>query len=164
MLQHPFLCVVLGCALLVGCTSTAEKAARSAAITEQGEASIENFVEKGLTTTRIFVMKIDEVLVQPKGMKGVYPLAAGHHDISVTAHWGRSSITGLYIDAGETTLSFVAAAATRYRLRGEKLSQSAARIWVEDANTARSVAEARIDLAPNRQDVPPFVIPLPAAK
>ena len=154
----------LGCLLLGGCNSTSDKEARSAAITADGSASIENFTDKGLNTTRIFVLKIDGVLTQPKGMKGVFPLTAARHEILAAAHWGRMSLGGLFIDAGEAKLSFEAAATTRYRLRGQKFSEASASVWVEEVGTGWRVAEASLVLTQNRHDVPSFAMPIPNGK
>jgi hypothetical protein len=163
MLFRPLHLIGLACLLLFGCASTREKDARSAAITAQGGASIESFVSNGLTTTRIVVLRIDGVLNQPRGSKGVYPLAAGRREITANAHWSRMGVGGLFIDAAEAVLTFDAAPGTRYCLRGEKLSQASAKVWIEEAATSRRVVEATIALAANKQDVP-LVIPIPVTR
>lgn len=148
--------------LLVGCgTPPSVKTERSQAITATGQASIENTVKKGLTTTRLWALKIDGELVQPGKSRGVHPLAPGHHEVLVLAWFSRMANLDLVIDAGEATLPLDAKPGVRYRVTGRKLSKEAAEVWIEDVGTGQpATAVARISLNPNPQNIPIF-IPIP---
>lgn len=150
---------------LSGCgTTVADKAARSAELTATGQATVENFIHKGLTTTRVYSRYIDGVFLQTSGTKGVYPLTPGEHELTISATFSRMTIGDLMIDAAEWKPRFTAEAGTRYRLRGRRIDLATAEVWIEDATHNRTVAgPERLQLTENPQNVP-IVIPLPVLK
>lgn len=153
-----FAIVTLASFLGPSCTSPA-KAERSAAITATGDASIENWVVKGLTTTRIFVFKVDGEVLQPRGRRGVYPLSPGVHELTIYCQFTRMAVMDLMIDAGETALRLDAKPGTRYRLRTQKHSKSSALVWIEEVATGTPVTKrVTVALAENPQNVPTVIL------
>lgn len=147
-------------ASLMGCgTSPEEKTARSTTITATGRASIENWSSLGLKTTRLLIIHIDDVLLQSKGAKGVYPLTSGPHIVHVNCQFSRPTLTDLIIDAGDAQLRFEAKAGVRYRIQGQKLNNASAELWVAEVATGQAVTERlNVPLNATPQHV---VVPIP---
>ena len=146
--------------VLAGCASP-DKSARSAEIMATGQASLENYTSRGLKTTRIFALKIDGELLQAKWKKGVYSLSSGLHEVRIICQFSRFSFGDLVIDAGDVTLRFEAEPKTRYRILGQKLSETAAEIWIENVMTGVAVtSRLAVQLNANPQNIP-IIIPIP---
>ena len=156
---------IAGLLLLTGCgTTVAEKAARSAEITATGQATIENFVQKGLTTSRVYLRYLDGEFLQTNGTKGVYALAPGEHDLIVGISLSRMTVADLMMDGAEWKPRLRAEAGTRYRLRGRRLDVATAEVWIEDATHNRTViGPEKVSLVETAQNVS-IVIPIPVPK
>jgi hypothetical protein len=147
--------------LLCGCVADRGKAARSADIVANGDASIENWGVKGLSVTRIFVLRIDGTQVQPSGKRGVYALNPGPHEIDVICSFSRMAISDLYLDGGMHRFRLDAKSGTRYRVRGEKLSVDRALLWIENVAGEQVVGDKiEVPLTAAGQNAP-IPIPIP---
>lgn len=162
-MKRALLTTAIAAALAVvfpGCSSTAVKDERSAAINATGAASIENWRSPVMKTTRVFLTHVDGEFLQTSGQRGVYSLAPGSHTLAVQVHFSRL-MPQLIIDAGIATLTLEARSGTRYRLRAEKMAKLSAEVWVENvANGEIVVRRTAVDLRANPQDIP-LVIPIP---
>jgi len=145
--------------LYPGCgTTSSERNVRSTSITASGNASIEHWTKKGLSTTRIRIHHIDGQFLQSVPAKGVFPLTPGSHDIDIYCEFSRMTVGDLIIDAGGTVLQFEAKPKIRYRVRGEKLSATTAELWIEDvALGTPATAKVNVPLTANPQNVQVFV-------
>lgn len=159
-LRPQFILAVASLAL-AGCASP-DRSERSSEVTATGSASIEGYTSPGMKLTKLRVLHIDKELVQPKGMKGVYPLAPGTRELHVTCEFSRLVPT-LIIDAGDAVFQLEAKPKTRYRLAAKKVSENSAEMWIEDVTNARDATERRtVPLNANPQQVP-LIIPVPVS-
>ena len=149
-----------------GCSSV-DKAPLSAAITQKGEASIEQShggpgFGFGVIKTQFLIVGIDGKF-PTTGNHGVFALPPGPHDIRIVAQFSYTAIDelDLVIDAGETSLRFDSAGGLRYRVTGRELTRKMSEVWIEEVSSGREVtAHTPVPLQANAQNIP-ILVPIP---